>query len=141
MPLAQLRVAAARESMADTPVTEEEKLMVAPPDAAMADPVVASAILEDQATGDELQNEVQALTQDGAEAAGIISQLEGDDVTPMAAAVAAERLGAIFSRYPELPGLQRMRAARESMQEAPTIDTKDVAPPPSYTVDELVDES
>ena len=141
MSLSQLRVAAARESMADTPVTEEEKLMVAPPDAAMADPVVASAILEDQATGDELQNEVQALTQDGAEAAGIISQLEGDDVTPMAAAVAAERLGAIFSRYPELPGLQRMRAARESMQEAPTIDTKDVALPPSYTVDELIDES
>lgn len=141
MSLSQLRVAAARESLADTPVTEEEKLMVAPPDAAMADPVVASAILEDQATGDELQNEVQALTQDGAEAAGIISQLEGDDVTPMAAAVAAERLGAIFSRYPELPGLSRMRAARESMQDAQTIDTKDVALPPSYTVDELIDES
>ena len=140
MSFSQLRVAAARETF-NTNITPEEELMVAPPDEAMADPSVAAEIIEDEAQVNQLQSDVAQLSNDGAEVATIVSQLEGEEeVSPVAASVAAERLSAIFNRYPELPGLTRMRAARESMQ-ADGIDIDEAALPPSYTVDELIDES
>ena len=139
MSFSQLRVAAARETF-NTNITPEEELMVAPPDEAMADPSVAAEIIEDEAQVNQLQSDVAQLSNDGVEVATIVSQLEGEEVSPVAASVAAERLSAIFNRYPELPGLTRMRAARESMQ-ADGIDIDEAALPPSYTVDELIDES
>ena len=76
MSFSQLRVAAARETF-NTNITPEEELMVAPPDEAMADPSVAAEIIEDEAQVNQLQSDVAQLSNDGAEVATIVSQLEG----------------------------------------------------------------
>lgn len=121
-----MRVACARENAIDAAAypTPEEELMVAPPDAAVADPEVAVAEATDSGEVEALQTFNEEVNQDIAEAEGIVEQVKeaGDGVDQLTVEVAQERLQTIFGRYPQL---NKLRNARESADGNP-LDPSDL---------------
>lgn len=147
---AVMRIAVSREGFDGEeepyipPLTEEEDLMVAPPDVAAQDPEVAAAVVDEQTEEEGLVNSINTLTDAGVEAEGVIAQLQeaGPEVTDTAVLVAQERLSSIFHRV----GMSVRRASRESMAVAPNPpDAKEVAddnrPGPYSAAQDLIADS
>lgn len=133
---AVLRYAVARENLDETPLTPEEQLMVAPPDEQAADPEVAEAIAADTAEEDGTAEAVDQLLGVEEEATQVVDVIRdaGDEVSPEAIAVAAERLNNIFARVGlSMPG---RRSARESADSKEALDANQATTDEDYVAED-----
>lgn len=93
------RVAIARENEEVRELTENEELVIAPPDEQEQDPQVNAEMAMDDT--EEIQQDTEQAFDDQEEVASIADRIEDEDgdVSPEALVVAQERLNAIYRRY------------------------------------------